>query len=182
MLDTIQRTGDRTWPIIPRLIAGVPLALFGLLHLVGADPVEPVAAAAGLPMPGLVGVAAPAVEFIGGLMLVFGWITRVGGVLGAVVMVGAIVVHFIIPNDRWPQPASGTLGPEPLLPFLLAWAVLGCCIIAVIRGGGRWSVDRRQLAGRASSRGGGLDGPVAPRVKPPKRKKGETVKEGESVW
>lgn len=183
MLDAIQRTSDLRWPIIPRVVGGLPLAMFGLLHLVGATPVGPIAAAAGVPAPEVVGLLVPGVEVAAGLMLVFGWLTRVGGVLAAAAMAGAITVHLIIPDDRWPQPASGAPGPEPLGIFLLAWVILGCAVVSVIRGGGFWSLDRRQVASRASGRGGGLVGAPAPapakRVKPGKS---DPVKDGESVW
>lgn len=179
MLDRIQRTRDVKWPIIPRLVAGLPLTLFGLMHLVGASPVEPLLVAARLPMPGLGAIVAPAMEIAAGLLLTFGWLTRVGGGLGVLAMVGAITVHFLIPNDQWPHPASGRPGPEPLGIFLLAWIILGSALVSTIRGGGLWSADRRQVATRASARGGGLDGP---RVQRARRTKDEPVKDGDSVW
>lgn len=184
MLDPIQRTIDAKWPLAPRLIAGFPLALSGLAHLVGVTPVGPLIAAADLPAADLLALAAPIVEVLAGGMLIFGWLTRVGGVLGALVMAGAVTVHFLIPDDRWPQPVSGIPGPEPLFPFLLAWLVLGCSVLAAIRGGGLLSIDRRQVANRAASRGGGLDAAPAPRVKRAKPKKGQITPpaDGESVW
>lgn len=182
MLDRLQRTIDRKWPVIPRMIAGLPLFLFGLVHATGSTPVAPLIEAAGLPAPGVLGVAVPIVELAAGMLLVSGWMTRVGAALGALAMLGAITVHILIPDDRWPQPFSGGLGQEPLGIFVLAWVILGGCILAAIRGGGLWSADRRQVASRAASHGGGLDGAGPPRVKTRKRKKGEAVKEGESVW
>lgn len=181
MLDAIQRTSDAKWPIIPRLVAGLPLALTGLASLVGLVPVEALARTAGLPAPQVMALAVPATEVLAGFLLCFGWLTRVGAALGILSMLGAITLHILIPDNQWPQPASGAPGPEPLAPFILAWLLLGSSIIAVIRGGGYWSADRRQVAARAASRGGGLDVP-APRIKQPKRKKNQPLAEGESVW
>ncbi len=181
MLDAIQRTTDAKWPMIPRLVAGLPLALIGLASLVGAVPVAPLARAAGLPAPDVLAIVIPVTDVLAGFLLCFGWLTRVGAALGILAMLGAITLHLLIPDNQWPQPASGAPGPEPLAPFLLAWLLLGACILSVIRGGGLWSADRRQVASRAAARGGGLGAPT-PRVKAPKRKKNQPPAEGESVW
>lgn len=183
MLDPIQRTIDARWPTIPRLVAGLPLLLFGLMHLVGATPIQPILEAAGMPAPGALAVIAPSVQAAAGLLLVLGWMTRIAAAMGGVVMLGAIASHVLIPDDRWPQPASGLPGPEPVGLLLLAILILGCTIASAIRGGGLWSMDRRQVASRASMRGGGLDGPAAPR--PRKGKKPPPTTESsspDSVW
>ncbi len=189
MLDVIQRTNDDKWLLVPRLVAGLPLTLAGLAHLVGITPVAPLVEAAGLPASDVAALAAPIAEVVGGMLLSFGWLTRVGGVLAVLTMGGAIAIHFMVPDDRWPQPASGAPGPEPLFPFLMAWAILGCALISTIRGGGLWSADRRQVASRAASHGGGLDSAPTPRVKGPKpskqKSKGKNATppaDGESVW
>lgn len=186
ILDTLQRTGDLRWLIVPRLLAGVCLTLGALLNLAGAAPLEPIARAAGFPAPSTLALVIAIAELLAGLALTFGLLTRPAGVLGSLTMLVAIASHFRIPDDRWPQGTSGALGPEPLAPFLLAWLVLGACVLVTIRGGGRWSLDRRQLATRASSRSWGLDTPPPPRTKSPKPSKKPThiepTKDGESVW
>lgn len=188
MLDVIQRTSDAKWPIVPRLVAGVPLAIAGLLHLVGAAPVEPLLEKAGFPAAGVLGVVAPLAELAAGVLLCAGWMTRVWGGVGVALMVGAIVVHFLIPNDQWPQPDSGLPGPEPVGGLVMAFGLVAVCGVAAVVGGGRLSADRRQVASRASARGGGLGVAAAPKVKRVKQaraKKGAHVQapaDGESVW
>ncbi|MEZ6235395.1 MAG: DoxX family protein [Phycisphaerales bacterium] len=188
MLDVLQRTSDRKWPVLPRLVAGVPLAIAGLLHVVGAAPVEPLLAKAGFPAPGVLGIVAPLAQVVAGVLLCAGWMTRVGAGIGVAVMVGAIVVHFLIPNNQWPQPDSGLPGPEPVGGLVMAFLLVAVCGVAAWFGGGHWSADRRQVASRASARGGGLGVAPSPKVKkqkPVKAKKGAHVQppaDGESVW
>lgn len=188
MLDAIQRTSDAKWPIVPRLLAGVPLVIAGLLHVVGATPVEPLLVKAGFPGPGVLAIVAPLAQVVAGVLLCAGWMTRPGAIVGAAVMFGALAVHFMIPDNQWPQPDSGLPGPEPVGGLVMAFVLVAVCGVAAVFGGGRWSADRRQVASRASARGGGLGVAASPKVKQVKRakaKKGAPVQapaDGESVW
>ncbi len=135
MLQPLIRTGNFKHMIAPRLIAGLPLAGIGMMHLTGAAPLLPILEAQGVPMPGLNAMVAPLFMVIAGLLLISGTLTRLGGVVGVMVMLGALHAHLTI--DVWPNP------DEP--PIFLPIAVLIASAYSVFRGGGAWSVDRKKL-------------------------------------
>lgn len=126
---TIRSTAGLKHMIIPRLVAGLPLAGFGTLHLLGAAPMRPILEAGGIPFVGFNAVFAPAVEVLAGVMLLLGAFARVGGALGAGVMVVALYTHIVA---NWQD--------EP--PMVIPALVLASCLYVAWRGGGAWSLDR----------------------------------------
>ena len=52
------------------------MVLFGMMHIVGSAPIEPILAAARIPLPQLNALVAPAIEVGSGLMLLSGWFAR----------------------------------------------------------------------------------------------------------
>jgi putative oxidoreductase len=87
----------------------------------------------GLPSPGLFADAIGVIELVGGLLLVFGLVTRVAAIVLAGDMVGAIVV-------------SGILKGE-MISLTLAPALLVAMIVLIAMGPGQLSVDARLRRG-----------------------------------
>jgi len=129
-MNKLLSTGPLTHLAIVRITAAVPLLGIGAMHLTGAAPMRPIIDAAGLPMPALGAIAAPLGEILAGILLVSGAASRLGALLGAVIMAVALYAHIVA---DWPD--------EPPLPLPIA--VLALCLYIAIRGGGRWSIDRR---------------------------------------
>ncbi len=133
MLKPLIRTGFHRHMMLPRLIAGAPLAGIGTMHLTGVAPLRPILDAQGVPMPGAHAVIVPLLMVAAGLMLVTGTLSRAAGAIGVGVMLGALHAHLTI--ETWPNP------DEP--PIVLPIAVLFCSVYVLVRGGGAWSVDRK---------------------------------------
>lgn len=93
----------------------------------------------GVPLPEIAGPAVAYIEFIGGILLVLGLLTRpVALLLAADMLVALVLVH--LPAGLW----VGQGGYE----FV---AVLGAVALALaLTGAGRFSLDRAFLRGRAA--------------------------------
>jgi putative oxidoreductase len=132
--------------LAPRVLGGAPLLFFGVMHLVGAMPMEPIVEAAGLPMPSVMAILAPIAQVAAGLMLLFGVFARFGALLAIGTMVGAVVTHLKIPNDQWPMPTEldpNAVGAEPTAMLGLAGLIVICSIMVLLKGAGAWSFDSR---------------------------------------
>lgn len=134
--DRLLRTEPRRHVVIARIVAGVPLLGIGLSHaFVPEAPMLPLVEAAGFPLPGLVSIVGVATQIVAGALLLVGLLARLAGLAAIPIMLGAIYTHLVI--DVWPN----TGAQEP--PLLLPIAVLLASAYVVVRGGGRWSLDRR---------------------------------------
>lgn len=126
--------------LVPRLIAGLPLLILGAKHFVDPEHFRRVLEVSGLPGPiGVMLIAAPAAEVLGGVLLLLGWFARVGGLLGVATMAPAILSTVRIMNlDGADKPFVPPL-PLPIV-------VLLCAAYVLFRGAGAWSIDaaRRQ--------------------------------------
>jgi uncharacterized membrane protein YphA (DoxX/SURF4 family) len=92
--------------------------------------------AAHFPMAALNALVAPGVEILAGALLLAGFWTRLGGLLGASTMVAALYAHAVVDPTTLPE---GVMMPPIILPV----AVLTSALYLVWRGGGRWSLDAR---------------------------------------
>lgn len=115
-----------------RIVVGLVFMVHGgqKLFVFGLDGVSGGFAQMGVPLAGVLGPLVAAGEFLGGLALIAGFLTRVAGVGLALIMVGAIfTVHlpagFFLPN-----------GYEFVLTLFAASGMLA------LTGAGRYSVDR----------------------------------------
>jgi putative oxidoreductase len=120
-----------------RVVAGIVFAAHGAqkLFVYGFGGVTGAFAQMGAPLPEITGPLVALVEFLGGLALIAGLLTRLAGLGLAITMLGAIVlVHlaggFFLPN-----------GIE------FALTLLAVAVTFVITGAGRYSLDHA-IAGR----------------------------------
>jgi len=130
--------------LLPRVIAGVPLLVSGLTHvLVPEAPLRPLVEAAGFPLAAVVSPIAVAVKIVAGVSLLLGLWARIAGLVAVPIMLGAIYSHLVI--DVWPN------APEMQEPPMVApVAVLVAAGYVAWRGAGRWSLDRRHRSKTAS--------------------------------
>ncbi len=144
----LTQTTDQRYVAILRILAGIPLVMFGIMHLTGAAPMEPLVEAAGLPMPGMTAVVAPLAQVLAGVLLLSGTLARIGALIGIGVMFGGLITNFKIPNDQWPTPSEldpniMVLGAEPIVLTPLAIVTILLCAYIFFKGAGPWSVDGR---------------------------------------
>lgn len=131
-----------------RIIAGLPLVLFGIMHLTGAAPMQPLVEAAGLAFPELTAIVAPLVQVLAGLLLLIGAGARLGAVMGMIVSLGGLITNLKIPNDQWPTPSEidpsiMVMGTEPAFLTPLAIAIILFSAIVLKFGAGDWSFDHK---------------------------------------
>ena len=133
VLGSVRATSDDKHILVPRLIAGLPLLILGAKHYIDMDHFRRILEVSGLPMPELSAVAAPAAEILAGVLLLTGFLARVGGLLGIATMLPAIVSTVKI---------MGIVGDKPFVPPLpVPIVVLLCSAYVLWRGGGAWSGD-----------------------------------------
>ncbi len=144
----LTQTTDQKHIAILRILAGIPLVMFGIMHLTGAAPMEPLVEAARLPIPSIIAVVAPLVQVLAGVLLLLGALARVGALIGIGVMFGGLITNFKIPNDQWPTPSEldpsiMVLGAEPIILTPLAVVTILFCAYVLFKGAGPWSADGR---------------------------------------
>ena len=138
----LQQTTDKPFPIVPRLIAGGILTFFSLKHFGDPQHFANIMTAAGFPMVKLNVWAASATELLAGILLLSGLFTRVGGLLGIATMAPAIVATLTIAGLD-PENLPGGLTEVPFVPPLpLPIVTIVTSLIALVVGGGKFSVDK----------------------------------------
>ena len=155
MNNPLTKTTNQKHILVLRIIAGAPLFLFGIMHLVGAMPMRPLIEAAGLPMPGITAIVAPLAQILGGALLLSGAFARIGGLVAIGTMLGAIVTHIKIPNDQWPTPSEVdpsimVPGAEPTMMLGIAAVIVLGSAYTIFKGAGPMSVDARCNGGSSS--------------------------------
>ncbi len=132
----LRETTQEKWLLIPRILAALPLTVFGSFHLTGTSPLMEILRRAHIPFPELNFYLAPLVMVIAGLLMGLGFYARLGAVLGSVAMLVATYSKLVI--EEWPGPM------EP--PLALPLGVLLCCLVILVRGAGLPSFDARSIA------------------------------------
>lgn len=149
-----QQTTDKPFPIVPRLIAGGILTFFSLKHFGDPQHFANIMTAASFPMVELNVWAASATELIAGLLLLSGFFTRVGGMLGIATMVPAVIATLTIAGLD-PENIPGGLTAVPFVPPLpLPIITMVMSLIALIVGGGKFSIDKKMTSAKRSGSGG----------------------------
>ncbi len=126
-------------PLI-RVVTGLWLVPHGASKLFGlwAGPNSPVGFDAlsqafekYLGLPGFLGPLSALIEFVGGILLVLGFLTRpVAAIVFAELLIAVLAVH--LPHGFFAQGQG--------FEYALMWCLLA--LVVAIRGGGRWSIDR----------------------------------------
>lgn len=141
------KTSNYKFLIALRLLAGLPLLGFGILHFISPEHMREILVVSGIPLVEMNLFLAPAAEILAGALLLLGWYARIGGMLGIGTMLVAVystVVLSQITADTLPQGVTEIPFVPPLpLPII----VLGCSFVVVLLGGGAWSLDLYKQSG-----------------------------------
>lgn len=133
-MQRLRHTTPRKIILLPRLLAGVPLVIFSAMHFMNAQHFRDILTAGGVPMVEVNVWAASLAEMLGGLLLLTGFLARIGGLLGVGTMVPAIVTTVRL----------ASLPDAPMVPPLpLPIMVLVASVVVLVLGGGAWSGDAR---------------------------------------
>jgi uncharacterized membrane protein YphA (DoxX/SURF4 family) len=121
----------------------LPLLFFGVLHLVSPHGLREILVAAGLPLVDLHTLLTPLVELVAGVLLLLGFLTRLGAVLAFAVMVPTVLATLQVTGG-----SEGPAVPTLALPVTLAIASFFLALL----GGGPGSIDQRMYYRLAISR------------------------------
>jgi len=123
--------------LIGRVALAAMFVISGFGKLTGFAGTAGFIASKGLPMPEVLAAAAVVIELGGGLMIVFGWMTR----WAALAMVVFLVVITPIFHGFWAMPAEQQMVNQIM--FLKNLSILGAMLLLYAFGPGRYSVDRQ---------------------------------------
>ena len=146
----VTKTSGHKFVIFPRLLAGLPMLGFGLLHFVKPEHFREILIASGTPMVAVNMYAAPCALALGGLLLLVGLYARLGGILGIATMAVAFYSTVVLAGMAVADLPDGLTEVPKVPPLPLPVIVAVASLVVVMLGGGAWSFDRR---GQASSEG-----------------------------
>ncbi len=127
----LRKTSPAKWILVPRLIAALPLVVFGSFHLTGRSPLLEILRRAEIPFPEANLYLAPIFMVLSGLLMGIGFYARIGAVIGSLAMVVATYSKLVI--EEWPGPME--------IPLLLPLVVMAGCLVVLVKGPGAWSSD-----------------------------------------
>jgi uncharacterized membrane protein YphA (DoxX/SURF4 family) len=130
-LTDLRRTKATKWLIAPRIIAALPLVVFGSFHLTGRSPLLEILRRASIPFPEVNFYVAPVVMVLSGLSMGLGFYARLGALAASFAMLVAAYSKLVI--EEWPGPME--------IPMALPMVVLAACLAILIKGPGAWSSD-----------------------------------------
>lgn len=137
------KTSDAKLLLVLRLVAGLPLLFFGILHFIKLTAFAEILIASGLPFVEFNKFAAPALEVLAGLFLIPGFLSRLGGVLAVLTMgpaiYGTFAIHALTP-DHLP-PGLEKIPQVPPLAVPIVILLIG--VLLAFYGGGGLSLDRK---------------------------------------
>jgi uncharacterized membrane protein YphA (DoxX/SURF4 family) len=135
-LQNLRRTERAKWVIVPRLVAALPLVVFGSFHLTGMSPLLEILRRASIPFPEVNFYVAPVVMVLSGLSMGLGYYARIGALTGSFAMLVAAYCKLVI--EEWPGPME--------IPMALPVVVLAACLTILVKGAGTWSSDLKACA------------------------------------
>tara|TARA_R110000850_G_scaffold49672_22_gene122336 strand:- start:583 stop:1029 length:447 start_codon:yes stop_codon:yes gene_type:complete len=137
----ITKTTNSKLLLIPRLLAGLPMLGFGMIHFVKPDHFRDILLASGIPMVNVSLYAAPVALVIGAVLLLLGLFARVGGLLGIATMAVAIYSTVILSSMAVADLPIGLTEVPTVPPLPLPVVVTVASLIVLVRGAGHWSLD-----------------------------------------
>ena len=137
----ITKTTNSKLLLIPRLLAGLPMLGFGMIHFVKPDHFRDILLASGIPMVNVNLYAAPIALVIGAVLLLLGRFARVGGLFGIATMAVAIYSTVILSGMAVADLPTGLTEVPKVPPLPLPVVVTVASLIVLVRGGGHWSLD-----------------------------------------
>lgn len=140
-MQKLQHTKDAKLLLLPRLLAGGPLLVFSIMHFMNPEHLREILTASGIPLVEINVIAASGTEFAAALLLLSGFMSRIGGLLGTATMLPAIYSTVVLMRMT-PENLPGGLTEVPFVPPMpLPVIVLITSLIVVFFGGGWLSVD-----------------------------------------
>jgi putative oxidoreductase len=139
--NAITKTTDNKLLVIPRILAGLPLLGFGVLHFVKPDHFREILIASDIPLVEMNMYAAPAAEALGGILLLLGLYARVGGLLGMATMLVAIYTTVVLSGMAVADLPDGLTEIPAVPPLPLPVMISVASLVVVALGGGAWSLD-----------------------------------------
>jgi uncharacterized membrane protein YphA (DoxX/SURF4 family) len=149
-ISAVTKTADRKIMLIPRLLAGLPMLGFGVMHFVKPEHFREILIASGIPMVELSAIAAPLALILGGLLLLLGLFARIGGLLGIATMVVAIYSTVVLSGMTVDNLPAGLTEVPFVPPLPVPVIVTIASLVVVVMGGGGWSLDWRCQSCQAS--------------------------------
>jgi putative oxidoreductase len=126
--------------LIARVLLALMFVLAGISKLSGLQGTAGYIASAGLPLPGLLAVAAGLLELIGGIALAVGFHARIAALaLALFTLVATVLFH-----NFWAAPADQAFVQQ--LMFMKNLAVAGGLLFVFSLGAGPASIDARRMA------------------------------------
>ena len=111
------------------------------MHFTNLEHFRNILTASGIPLVELNVIAASLTEFLAGLLLLSGFLSRIGGLMGAGTMLPAIYSTIVLMRMA-PENLPGGLTEVPFVPPIpLPVVVLIASLVVVVFGGGRLSLD-----------------------------------------
>jgi len=140
---SLRKTSDSKLLFLLRLLVGLPLLFFGILHFIKLAAFTNILIASGLPFVEFNTFAAPVVEVVAGVLLIPGWFTRLGGVLAMFTMGPAIYGTLAIDALTLENLPPGLEAIPQVPPLVVPIALLLFGVLLAFYGGGGHSLDRR---------------------------------------
>jgi uncharacterized membrane protein YphA (DoxX/SURF4 family) len=141
MFKKILYTDDLKTTILIRLMVGMVFLSEGIQKFIfpaisGAGRFEKI----GLPNPEFLGIFVGTFEIISGILIIIGFLTRLASIPTMIIMIVAIVTtkSEVLQNDGFWEMMHGSRTD---------WSMLLGSIYLIIRGGGKWSLDRKFMGG-----------------------------------
>ena len=141
---SLRKTSNSKLLLIFRLLVGLPLLFFGILHFIKLAAFTNILIASGMPFVEFNTFAAPVVEVLAGVLLLPGWFTRLGGVLAMFAMAPAIYGTLAIDALTLENLPPGLEAIPQVPPLFVPIALLLFGVLLAFYGGGGFSLDRKR--------------------------------------
>ena len=141
---SLRKTSDSKLLFLLRLLVGLPLLFFGILHFIKLAAFTNILIASGMPFVEFNTFAAPVVEVLAGVLLLPGWFTRLGGVLAVFAMAPAIYGTLAIDALTLKNLPPGLEAIPQVPPLFVPIALLLFGVLLAFYGGGGFSLDRKR--------------------------------------